>query len=172
MVLTCATPELAPAASGAAPEIPPPETREAGGASPGDACQTMDDPARLDAKALDKLWEVWWRHPILGDVSTPEPPRKRRLSLRHGTKRAEISDYIQRLCAVLTHQMVGRHSTWVPSTPDMEEWYTAMKVLGQGHYGTVQLCEEKGTGQRFACKTILKSSLEVWHMVTRSIEQN
>lgn len=124
-----------------------------------ETCQSKAQATSLDAKAIDQWWEAWWRHPILGDVTPTRTAPKRRMSLRHGVDKADIAEYVRRLGNEMMHQLVGRHSTWLPATPRLDEWFSPLRVLGQGHYGTARLCEEKWTGERFACKTILKSSI-------------
>ncbi|KAL9251277.1 Calcium-dependent protein kinase 9-like protein, partial [Drosera capensis] len=42
---------------------------------------------------------------------------------------------------------------------DVSVHYELGKVLGSGQFGTTYLCTDKGTGDQFACKKILKSKL-------------
>eukprot|EP00271_Cylindrocystis_brebissonii_P021072 TRINITY_DN735_c1_g2_i1.p1 TRINITY_DN735_c1_g2~~TRINITY_DN735_c1_g2_i1.p1 ORF type:complete len:632 (+),score=82.58 TRINITY_DN735_c1_g2_i1:271-2166(+) len=41
----------------------------------------------------------------------------------------------------------------------IEEFYSFKQELGKGNFGVVRMCVELATGQRFACKTIEKSTL-------------
>lgn len=44
-------------------------------------------------------------------------------------------------------------------TGNMKEFFTLGKKLGQGQFGTTFLCVEKGTGIKYACKSIAKRKL-------------
>ncbi|CAI5962918.1 unnamed protein product [Closterium sp. NIES-64] len=43
--------------------------------------------------------------------------------------------------------------------PRLAELYEVGRELGRGHFGVVRLCEDRATGERFACKTILLSGV-------------
>ncbi|CAI5519748.1 unnamed protein product [Closterium sp. Naga37s-1] len=43
--------------------------------------------------------------------------------------------------------------------PRLSELYEVGRELGRGHFGVVRLCEDRATGERFACKTILLSGV-------------
>ncbi|CAI5961088.1 unnamed protein product [Closterium sp. NIES-64] len=45
--------------------------------------------------------------------------------------------------------------------PRLSELYEVGRELGRGHFGVVRLCEDRATGERFACKTILLSGVRV-----------
>ncbi|KAI7729010.1 hypothetical protein M8C21_024555, partial [Ambrosia artemisiifolia] len=44
-------------------------------------------------------------------------------------------------------------------TGNLEDFFTLGEILGQGQFGTVFLCIDKGNGERYACKSIVKSKL-------------
>jgi len=44
-------------------------------------------------------------------------------------------------------------------TQDIAEVYALGKVLGKGQFGTTRLCEERSTGEKYACKSISKRKL-------------
>ncbi|KAI7729015.1 hypothetical protein M8C21_024560, partial [Ambrosia artemisiifolia] len=44
-------------------------------------------------------------------------------------------------------------------TGNLEDFFTLGEKLGQGQFGTVFLCIDKGNGERYACKSIVKSKL-------------
>ncbi|CAI5514452.1 unnamed protein product [Closterium sp. Naga37s-1] len=43
--------------------------------------------------------------------------------------------------------------------PSLEARFRLGKELGLGHFGVVRLCEDRRTGEKFACKTVLKSQI-------------
>ncbi|GJP35651.1 hypothetical protein CLOM_g20169, partial [Closterium sp. NIES-68] len=43
--------------------------------------------------------------------------------------------------------------------PSLEARFRLGTELGRGHFGVVRLCEDRRTGERFACKTALKSQI-------------
>ncbi|CAI5520615.1 unnamed protein product [Closterium sp. Naga37s-1] len=45
--------------------------------------------------------------------------------------------------------------------PRLSELYEVGRELGRGHFGVVRLCEDRATGERFACKTILLSGVRL-----------
>ncbi|CAI5464752.1 unnamed protein product [Closterium sp. Yama58-4] len=45
------------------------------------------------------------------------------------------------------------------SCPHLSDLYEVGRELGRGHFGVVRLCEDRATGERFACKTILLSGV-------------
>ncbi|KAE8700906.1 TPX2 family protein, putative isoform 1 [Hibiscus syriacus] len=45
-------------------------------------------------------------------------------------------------------------------TGNLKEYYNLGTKLGNGQFGTTFVCTEKGTGKKFACKTIAKRKLE------------
>lgn len=47
------------------------------------------------------------------------------------------------------------------STPDVTTRYAFEREIGRGHIGVVRLCRDLVTEKEYACKTILKSSIQV-----------
>ncbi|GJP30008.1 hypothetical protein CLOM_g22031 [Closterium sp. NIES-68] len=43
--------------------------------------------------------------------------------------------------------------------PRLSELYEVGRELGSGHFGVVRLCEDRATGEQFACKTIMLSDV-------------
>lgn len=97
--------------------------------------------------------------PVQTTLSGPEQSQKR-LSLRHGATTEALEVYMQALSQRLRFALyLGRAATWTRDTPRLEQHYLLEKELGRGHFGVVRCCKERATGQKFACKSILKASI-------------
>ncbi|CAI5478975.1 unnamed protein product [Closterium sp. Yama58-4] len=108
---------------------------------------------------MDAMW-------TFNSITTSAPPA-RRLSLRHGASAADIKAYIRDLFHELeTTRLVGfplSADGWRRRTagaPRLQDCYKIGRELGRGHFGVVRECADARTGERFACKTILKDQIQ------------
>ncbi|CAI5958874.1 unnamed protein product [Closterium sp. NIES-64] len=100
-------------------------------------------------------------------ITTLTPPSARRLSLRHGASAADIKAYMRDLFHELeTTRLAGiplSADGWRRRTagaPRLQDCYKIGRDLGRGHFGVVRECADARTGERFACKTILKDQIQ------------
>ncbi|CAI5458898.1 unnamed protein product [Closterium sp. Yama58-4] len=108
---------------------------------------------------MDAMW-------TFNSITTTAPPA-RRLSLRHGASAADIKAYMRDLFHELeTTRLAGFPLSvdgWRRRTagaPRLQDCYKIGRELGRGHFGVVRECADARTGERFACKTILKDQIQ------------
>ncbi|GJP35204.1 hypothetical protein CLOM_g19714 [Closterium sp. NIES-68] len=108
---------------------------------------------------MDAMW-------TFNSITATSPPA-RRLSLRHGASAAEIKAHMKDLFHELeTTRLAGfplSANGWRRRTagaPRLQDCYKLGRELGRGHFGVVRECVDAGTGELFACKSILKDQIQ------------